>query len=343
MNNKNKGFLLFEFLITSLLAGTLLIIVYQSYQTANRGVQYIKNNADLEMQKILLFYQLELDSIHIIIPNFVYDLYPQIKNHFNKNKKDNPNKKINQEIIPEENNDQIKKLEKEFKIASLFFPEVVNTNEEIKISWISTRKILNKNSLVKINYLFKLTDKIYKEKNLYRLYRREDPLERDYSIKKKGNEYTFITYISNPEINIIMPNISTLLKEKKENLEKNKNDLFEWTKNPTFIAQRSLPKIEFKEMHKKALIPFTVFITGTMITYNMSKELDMQITVNFPIANYALQRLFNNESDINDKKLPQKANAPQLEKNNTLLNQSAVANFTPISSNTNLPNNFNTI
>lgn len=96
MNHKTQGFLLFEFLLTSLLASALLIIVYQSYQTANKGVQYIKNNADFEMQKILLLYQLELDSMHIVIPHFVYDLYPRIKDYFNKN---NSTKETNKEEI----------------------------------------------------------------------------------------------------------------------------------------------------------------------------------------------------------------------------------------------------
>jgi hypothetical protein len=299
MNHKTNGFLLFEFLITSLLAGTLLIIVYQSYQTANKGVQYIKNNADFQMQKILLQYQLELDSMHIFIPDFIYDLYPKIKNYFNKEEKDiNTNSENKIDKDKESKNNTLKKeLDRDFKLASVFFPELKNTKEEIKISWISSRKILGKNSFIKINYLIKLTDKIYKEKKLYRLYRREDTLENDYSIKHIGNEYTFITYILDPEIHFIMPKIPSNSEKSLENnkKEKDKDDFFIWTQNPIFIAEQTTPQIDLKNMLTKAIIPFTLLINGTMIAYNFSKELDMQITASFPIADYALQMLFNND------------------------------------------------
>lgn len=299
MNHKTKGFLLFEFLISSLLAATLLIIVYQSYETANKGVQYIHNHADFQMQKLLLIYQLEIDSMHIVIPQFVYDLYPQVKSYFN-NKKDN---KEADEKSDQKNNEQIKKkLEKDFQLSVIFFPELIHTKEEIKLSWISSRKILGKESLVKINYIFKLTDKIYKEKKLYRLYRREDSLEPDYSIKKIGTEYAFITYIIDPEINAIMPKIIIKSEEKTEVSENEKNEFFNWNKNPTFIVENKISKIELKEMHKKAIIPFTVFINGTMIAHNFSKKLDMQLAVSFPIADYALQILLHNDNKNETKK-----------------------------------------
>lgn len=301
MNHKSNGFLLFEFLITSLLASTLLIIIYQSYRTANTGVQYIKNNADFQMQKILLQYQLELDSMHIFIPDFVYELYPKIKKYLN-NQIEGENNAVNK------NDDNTKKtLDKEYKLASIFFPELKHTQEEIKISWISSRKILGKSSFVKINYIIKLTDKIYKEKKLYRLYRREDTLEKDYSIKKIGNEYTFITYIANPEVHFIMPKIIT-------NTEKsNKNKFFTWSENPLFIAEEKTTEINLKNMNTKPIIPFTLLIHGTIVAYNFSKELDIQINASFPIADYALQILFNN--DI--QKIPINTNNENKEKKTT--------------------------
>jgi hypothetical protein len=323
MNHKTNGFLLFEFLITSLLATTLLIIVYQSYRTANQGVQYIKNNADFQMQKILFQYQLELDAMHIFIPDFIYDLYPKIKNYFNKQTEQPTPNKTDREINSSQNNDnQKKKLENEFKLASIFFPELIHTAEEIKISWISSRKILGKSSFVKINYIIKLTDKRYKEQKLYSLYRREDSLEKDFSIKKNGKEYTFITYIVNPEIAFITPKINTVSEKSLENNKKESNDFFNWTENPLFITEQATTPIKLKDMLNRAIIPFALIINGTMIAYNFSKELDIQITAGFPIADYALQILFNadikqptNSPDDNkDKKientLPKPVNKP---------------------------------
>jgi hypothetical protein len=280
MNHRRNGFLLFEFLITSLLASTLLIIIYQSYRTANTGVQYIKNHADFQMQKILLQYQIELDSMHIFIPDFIYDLYPKINKYLDNEKKDNKSEDYTK-----------KKLDQECKLASIFFPELSHTPEEIKISWISSRKILGKSSFVKINYIIKLTEKTYKEKKLYRLYRREDTLEKDYSIKKIGNEYTFITYIANPEIHFIMPKI-VINQEKPNN-----NKFFTWSENPLFIAEEKTTEINLKNMNKKPIIPFTLLINGIMVAYNFSKELDLEINTNFPIADYALQILLNNDTE----------------------------------------------
>ncbi len=339
MNNKNKGFLLFEFLLTSLLAATLMIIIYQSYKTVNKSLQYIQNNANLETQKMLLLYQLELDAMHITIPNSIYDLYPKIKKILNTNK--DKNEAQNKKNI-ETNDEKNKKVEKEFKTLSIFFPELIKTTDQIKISWISTRKILNKNSFIKINYIFKLTDKTYKENQLYRLYRREDILEADYTIKKHGNEYIFLTYILDPEVYFIMPKIILELKEKDNEKAKNKNIFFHWTEKPSFISEQETTKLALKDFNKKSIIPFNLLINGTIITNNLEKELDIQFSVSFPIADYALQMLYNNDNNENNEKFNLTNNNKKDEKPLNSQNNQTINTSIKISTN-NESSNFNII
>jgi competence protein ComGC len=292
LNKKDKGFLLLEFLVTSLLASFLLIIIYQAYQTAHKGVQYVRYAADFQMQKNLFLYQLELDSLHIIIPDFIYDLYPLFKKKFKDNEDDKDKKEKKEDKIDEK---EKKELEKNFKEASVFFPEAKNTLEEKYISWVSSRKILGKSELVKVTYLFKITEKIYKEKKLYRFYRREDIIESDFSIKKKGNEYSFISYVLDPDIVIIMPKIE--MNENKENKEKDNKDsddkFLAWVQKPLFKVEKELLKFDISQMTKKIIIPFTVIFNGIMVSYDLSKERDLSVTVSFPIADYAMQVLLN--------------------------------------------------
>lgn len=332
MKKKINGFLLFEFLISSLLASTLIIIIYQSYKTTNTGVQYIKNNADFEIQKLLLIYHMELDAMHIMIPDFIYELYPKIKNYFNKNNQ-NTNEKNNKN---DENDENKKMLTKDFALGSIFFPELINTPEEIKISWISSRKVLHKNALVKINYIFRSTNTEYKNKKLYKLYRREDALDEDYSITTNGTEYIFITYILDPEISFIMPKI---IDNESDNTDKN-NKYIEWKSQQTFINKNSLKKIDFNNMHKEAFMPFSLLINGIILPYNLSKELPLNVIINFPIADYALQILLYTEKNSDSQNSSPIKNNPI---NNNIKNNSTELNSTNVINIMKEENNFYTI
>lgn len=344
MKNKKRGFLLFEFLLTSVLGSFLFMMIYQSYKTVQKGVQYINNDADFEIQKLLTLYHLEADSMSIVLYPGLTKLYKKVADYNESNtdlEKDSTDKKVphqqssaQRKEIGHKNKKPLSKkekqeIEKEFSEAILFFPKLELSPGKIKISWISSRKLLHDKVLTRVSYLFLEVNKLYKEKKLYKLYRKEESIEFDYKIEKKSsNKYQFINYIFEPEVFFIFPDVenlisqkegqdmSTFSSEKKPDAldKKEKNNFLEWRKNPIFKAVKESNAIEINNFTKMLLVPYSLIITGEMISFDLSKNIDLLFTISFPLAQNCLDIFFNyekndeeeNKSDLLSKNVDQK-------------------------------------
>lgn len=318
MKKKVKGFLIVEFLLSSFLGFFLIIMVYQSYQTVFKSTQYINNDNDLTIQKVFTLYHLEADAMTIVFPQNIQELYKKIAEYKKKYRKEEnavQAEKTNKENKSEKKDDEQAQFKKEFEQYPIFFPRLEKTENKIEISWITSRKLLHKEGLCQVSYLFLLIDRTYEEKKMYRLYRKEVALDKNYNINKNSKEkkYKFINYVTDPKIELIFPDIEKYIQNKKENTEVNKeqnknksnNMLTEWGKKKEFKIIQQTKKIEIENFLELLLVPSMMLIEGEMFSFDLKKKTDFSFQISFPNTEYLLD-IFLNSLQSKDNKQEQK-------------------------------------
>lgn len=286
---KEKGFLILELFLSFMMASILLVTIYKSYQITQKMVQYIGNNGNFEIEKSLAHYHATLDSMEIIFLSDLEDflntmsMYGEVKNDKEK-----------------------KKLEEEFKRISFFFPTITKSADKETVSWITKRRLLNyRGCYTKVSYVLSKTNRIYKEKPLYRLSRMETMYDEEQKIIREGILYTIIHYISEPKITATLPvlprykndNNSEEKQEKESGIsaadtgKEKKDDYIEWIKKPQFKKQETLEPLEIKDVLKKTFMPYAIHIGGFIVSEDLKKEIDLNVMLVFPIADYVVEKV----------------------------------------------------
>lgn len=286
---KEKGFLILELFLSFMMASILLITIYKSYQITQKMVQYIENNGNFEIEKSLANYHATLDSMEIVF-------WPDLEDSLNK-----------MSAYPELKNDKDKKkLEEEFKKMSFFFPLITKSQEKEAISWITRRRLLDYGGCyTKVSYVLSKTNRIYKEKPLYRLSRQETIYDEEQKIIREGILYTIIKYIAEPKITAILPvlpryknNDNSEKKQEKEGgiplgdkKKEKEDDYIEWIKKSQFKKQEKLESLEIKDILKDSFMPYTIHFSGFIVSEDLKKEIDLNIVFTFPIADYVVEKV----------------------------------------------------
>jgi hypothetical protein len=315
---KERGFLILELFLSFMMASILLITIYKSYQITQKMVQYIGNNGNFEIEKSLANYHTTLDSMQISFwPDLEDSLntisaYGQVKNDKEK-----------------------KKLEEEFKRISFFFPTITKSGDKETVSWITKRKLLHyPGCYTKVSYVLSKTNKIYKEKPLYSLSRQETMYDEEQKIIREGILYTIIKYISEPKITATLPVLprykndnNTPGKQEKESEgsrgdrgKEKEDDYIEWIKKPQFKKQEKLDVLEIKDILKAPFMPYTIHFGGFIVSEDLKKEIDLNVMLVFPIADYVVEKVchakkvLENQKDVTKKQV---ADAPEFQGGST--------------------------
>ena len=316
---KNKGALLIEFLLSSLLSSIILVVAYQLYQTAFKNIDYMRTDSTFQIEKLITLYNLEADALQIVLPNDIEELCQKIIAYKKKNPSENTaienQKKPASPGVTEKNKGGDEKQEKEKKAIErnieklgLFIPTLKKNQEEIIISWITQRKLLHKELFSKVFYIFKKI-KGQNKKNCYALYRKEVPINAAYELIKndREKEYKFISYIEDLEVAFLsalteQEKNETAHKEELTDTKVKKNDkqkspFFEWEKKKTFITQSASEEITLENILSTPFVPYLLIISGDITTAEGGKKMDINLKISFPISDYLLNVFLANPTE----------------------------------------------
>jgi hypothetical protein len=280
VKHKEKGFLLFEFFLTSLLGSLLLLIFYQTYKAIGRSTKYIAANADYETGKNAFYFYLENDCLRSRLPFSFRGFFG----------------------------------EKDKKKRELFFREYIRpcmpvlkkNDKEISFSFVTSNKRVMKDitdsfSFILVRYAFEKSSESNQEREMYRLVRYEGLLDDTFTVKEEKRSLLLETVLD-PQVFFIVPDEKGIQESSPETVsKKNKKDRYnQWEKKPCY-KHVDVFAVEEKET-KSMAVPFSIFVEYTYFSRKNDKAYTSSHLVTFPSGAAAWRALINEKEDTNESK-----------------------------------------
>lgn len=293
-----NGYFLFEIIFGITIASGLFLMIYRSYDSIIKNVDFLKNKNELISKKIVFSYNLRRDLAQLYFPFEIEKIYEIAQKAEKKNEK-------NIEIKDE------KDFKKIFDSYVKYFPVLENKEEGIILKFFSTRSIFgnsNSRNLSEIEYKLILRNDFNKFEdgkkiNIYSLRRSE----KDYLKNSEIKDFELIEYIKDPKITFIYPKKKDEKEEKKEkDKEDKKNEekkitLYEkWLNDKTFEV-REKNDFSSKEFLKKSLVPSFLIFEGVILSENY-RELPFKFLFSIPVGDYFFYKILNNEKEKKEDK-----------------------------------------
>jgi hypothetical protein len=235
--HKISGYLLIEIMFALFLVSTLFLMLYRTYSSTFRSVNFLKRTNDLHVERMVAMYHMQNDIMCMVIPSDILNAYVaanSLKPKDKNNKGDDSQKVKLESSNKEKSSGEVKGNEKEEKKNKAilenylkYLPKLLKNDSEVILSFYTNRSLLtNKQSrkFSKLTYRIVRTQSPSKDP-IYKLMRMEEEDSGVKDDKKSGSEkreYALIEYIKNPSFKFMIP-IYNKEKDKKDGMQQ-KND-----------------------------------------------------------------------------------------------------------------------